>query len=124
MKNLADLQPGDCVLVRARHRPDEIRKVSRVTKTRVIIKANDFCENSYNKESGRSIGSTRWSRSYIHIPTDEQFKRLIFDMKRRNLLRKIEECKMEGFSLETLEAINALIEKEEAERKAKAEGGR
>lgn len=97
---LSSLEPGSSVLVTNTWLSPKIEKVSRVTKTMIVVGHSRF-----NRESGSEVGSiNRWHSSSIQPVTEAHL-----DAQKRATLRSVISEKLNGASSEVLEQVNALL---------------
>jgi len=103
---LNDLKVGDEVAVWTSSYGSgyyEFRKIDKVHKAHFVVGGS-----KYRRDSGRQAGET-WHPAYLRQATDD-LKAEVATLKRVNILgRKFEGIQWRGLSLETLEAIDAIL---------------
>ena len=63
---LANIKEGDSVFIQLRANELIKRKVSRVTKTQIVLQSSE----RYNRASGQQIGGIQWQSNHITMPTE------------------------------------------------------
>lgn len=104
---IAELKPGDSVIV-ANGPLRSIYKVTRVTKTMVIIGKSRF-----SRKTGRPCGDSGWdNHSYLIQATEENMKAIQEKRELQRHLRIVSNVKWRHVPLDTLkEIVSVLIEK-------------
>lgn len=104
---LSELKPGDTVVVESRNRT-RISKVKRITPTgRIVV---DDCQ--FRPNSGEMYGGGMYDHTKIVEATPERLNEISMLSKRSKLLKEIQSCVLTDLSLESLEKIYEIINKD------------
>ena len=111
MKELKGVKPGDFVIRDLTGGNSVIEEVQRVTKTMLITKSG-----RYNKETGKSIGSSIWHISYLRCAEQEEIDKILYGQKIKRIKNFIEYQIWDKVEDEKLIKIyNILMNKEESD---------
>lgn len=101
---LKTLKKGDLVILSTRGGFNRTLKVSRTTKTQIILEG---FTGKFRISDGCLIGAAHWSWSEIIEPT----KKIIDAMKKEKLIRTLSNTDWKEFELDTLTKIMFLLKK-------------
>ena len=109
--NLESVQVGDQLIWNDRQIADsQIVKVTRLTKTQIIIGTN-----RYRKSNGQTVGGgSIWNTIHVTIPKEGEIEKIQEAQFHRKLVNQIDvECrynKLRKMSLDTLRKLNEVLE--------------
>ncbi len=109
--NLENVQVGDTLIWNGRHLADSrIVKVTRLTKTQIIIGTN-----RYRKSDGKTVGGgSVWSSNNVRIPEDGEIEKIREAQLHQKLVNQIDDAcqinKLRDMPLCTLQEINEVLE--------------
>lgn len=105
--DLENVQVGDVVIVDKPHRPRKVRRVSKVTKTMIVV---DHAR--YNRKTGRLVGATGWHWSRIKIGTADEITEVINETDKQIMVDTLNFLVKDWnrFPIEKLKEIKRIIE--------------
>ena len=107
MNELENVKVGDKVIVEGAYINSRIRTVEKVTKRFIFVGGA-----KYSRTFGWEIGVSGYSSNHIRPATEEDIKLVEEETEKRRAVKYLKDVKFEKFSLETLQSIRELIEKE------------
>jgi hypothetical protein len=93
------------------------RRISRITKTQIVIDEprtiDGTYEKKYKRDSGRLVGAGTWCVDFIRYPKEGELDTLLEKSKRRKLVRVISEYDLYLLSDKELNEIAGILERNE-----------
>lgn len=108
---LQALAPGDRVFVEYAT-GWALRRVTRVTKTQIVVRMRDGHELRFSRKDGWRIGRRAWNQTRLERFTDELWAERKLKAKHRDLCHRLSGYAFSTLSLSALEAIAKIIDSE------------
>lgn len=100
---LNNLSEGDPVIVLTMGTPSAYRRVSRTTRTQIVVDNSKF-----GRKDGKAIGSNPWAQRFIQEPTEERVRDFKVRAARRYVATKAEKVADNATEEEAHELANLM----------------